>query len=697
MGAFTFAAVNYSAGKESEQIPAQLVTSNYFSLLGTQPALGRGFLPEEEAKATPVAVLSQGFWQRSLGSDPQIVGKTITLNRTPFTIVGVAPKNFSGTLLGGGPSVWLPISMHLVAQPGFDWYDTRRGLFLFASAASSRARRSNRRGRTCARSLPISSSTFPVDNKGRSATAVPLLDARLNPNGQGPNLVVQLSSILMVVVGIVLLIACINIANLLLARASKRRREIAIRLALGAKRSRLISQLLTESVMLSLLGGAAGLLIALLDVERHRGRRRLPLPFPVDDTLALDARVLVFTAALAVLTGVLFGLAPALQASRADVVPVLKNETRALRRGRTRPSRLLEPPSDPRRPPGGRRPSSHSLRPACSCAAQRARRPSTPGSRRRACWSWTSTWVGKATHPSVAASSTISWSSASARSPAYSGAAIAQSAPLAGGILPQRLPGRRRHHHPRPHPGAGEHRRPRLLPDDRHPARARPRLHPRRRVTARQRSSSSTRRWRSSSGQAKKRIGKRFKFFGDADYTDGDRRRPRQQVQRRRRGADCRSSISRSCRTTRRQARCTCDRPATPRRSRRRFGARCSSSIRRCRSSTSARSRNRSADSLAAAADERDLAGRRSACWRCCSRRSASTASRATRSRSARARSACAWRSARSRRACSRLVLGPRHDAGRRRRASRLGLVRRVCRSSFTQALFAGRQRRAIR
>src|SRR6185437_12758427 len=325
MGAFTFAQVNYSAGKDSEQIPAQIVTSNYFSLLGTQPALGRGFLPEEEVKATPVVVISQGFWQRSLGSDPQIVGKTLTLNRTPFTVVGVAPKNFSGTFLGGGPSVWLPISMHLVAQPGFDWYETRRGLFLFAFArlkpgVTLEQARSNLR--TVFANLEQS---FPVDNKGRSATAVSLLDARLNPAGQGPNLIVQLSSMLMVIVGIVLLIACINIANLLLARASTRRREVAIRLALGAKRSRLISQLLTESVMLSILGGIAGLVIAYWTLNAIVAAR-LPLPFPVDDTLSLDSRVLAFTGVLAILTGVLFGLAPALQASKADVVPVLKNE-----------------------------------------------------------------------------------------------------------------------------------------------------------------------------------------------------------------------------------------------------------------------------------------------------------------------------------------------------------------------------------
>ena len=133
MGAFAFAQVNYSNGAgEALPVAAQVVTANYFSLLGAQPALGRGFLPEEELKASPVAVISQGFWERTLGSDASIVGRTITLNRTPFTVIGVAPKNFSGTLLGGGPAVWVPRSMHAVMQPGFDWYDQRRGLFLFA-------------------------------------------------------------------------------------------------------------------------------------------------------------------------------------------------------------------------------------------------------------------------------------------------------------------------------------------------------------------------------------------------------------------------------------------------------------------------------------------------------------------------------------------------------------------------------------
>src|SRR5688572_12808282 len=117
MASLTFNQVNYSHGQESEQIPVQIVTANFFSLIGAEPSMGRGFRPEEEAQATPVAVVSHGFWERSLGSDPAVVGKTVTLNRTPYTIVGVTAKDFNGLLLGGGPSVWLPMSRNIVVQP----------------------------------------------------------------------------------------------------------------------------------------------------------------------------------------------------------------------------------------------------------------------------------------------------------------------------------------------------------------------------------------------------------------------------------------------------------------------------------------------------------------------------------------------------------------------------------------------------
>jgi len=323
MAAFAFNAVNYMHGSESEPITAEVVTANYFSLLGAQPALGRGFLPEEETKELPVAVISDGFWSRELGSDRNVIGKTISLNRTAFTIVGVAPRGFTGTLLGPGPAVWIPMTRALAPLPA--WWETRRGLWLFTvgrltPGVTVDQARANLKG-----IFAQLQSEFPTDNKGRSAAVVPLLEARLNPAGTGPSFVLQLSTMLMVIVGIVLLIACANIANLLLARATRRRREIAIRLALGAKRSRLIRQLLAESVMLSVLGGAAGLLVAYWSFAALKGVR-LPLPIPVDAELTVDPRVLIFTLALSVVTGLLFGLVPAFQGSKADVVPVLKNE-----------------------------------------------------------------------------------------------------------------------------------------------------------------------------------------------------------------------------------------------------------------------------------------------------------------------------------------------------------------------------------
>jgi macrolide transport system ATP-binding/permease protein len=340
LAAYSFAQLNWSNGTESEQVPVQVVSGNYFSLLGVRPARGRGFLPEEDDKATAVAVISNGFWERSLGSDPAIVGKTLTLNRTPFTVVGIAPKGFTGTLLGGGPSVWVPMSMHAVAQPNFDWYEARRGLFLFAFGRLASGVSPEQASANVRAVFAQLEQAFPNDNKGRSAGARPLLEARLNPQGDGGAPVVQLSVILMTVVGIVLLIACANIANLLLARASRRRKEIAVRLALGAARGRLIRQLMTESVLLSLVGGSLGLVLANWVVGLVIGAD-LPLPIPVGDEVSLDPRVLAFTALLAVATGVLFGLAPALQASRADVVPVLKNETVPTGSGRRGWLRLL--------------------------------------------------------------------------------------------------------------------------------------------------------------------------------------------------------------------------------------------------------------------------------------------------------------------------------------------------------------------
>jgi predicted permease len=326
MGAITFAQVNMLVEQSSEQILAQLVTGNYFDVLGMKPSQGRTFLPQEDATpgSHPVAVLSHGLWTRRFGGDPATVGKTITLNRQPFTVIGVAAEGFTGTFVFGAPDVWVPLMMHDVIQPGFDFYGERRGLFLFAFGRLKPGvtiERADANVKTIAAQLEAS---YPNDNKGRSAGVIPLLEARTNPGGGG-NQIGRIAGLLMVVVGLVLLIACANIANLLLARATARRREIAMRLALGARRARLVRQLLTESVLLALLGGAAGLVVAFWTLDALRAID-VPIPANVLVNLGLDPRVLTFAFVVSVLTGLLFGLAPALQATKIDVVPVLKNE-----------------------------------------------------------------------------------------------------------------------------------------------------------------------------------------------------------------------------------------------------------------------------------------------------------------------------------------------------------------------------------
>src|SRR5262245_37496615 len=327
--AYSFAQLSLTRGETTEPVFGLVVSGNYFDVLGVKAALGRAFMPDEDKTpgAQPVVVLSHGLWQRSFGGDTNLVGKTISLNRHDFTVIGIAPEGFTGTNLGPGPDLWVPMMMHDQAQPGFDWYNERRGLFLNligrlkpgVSVEQAQASLKNFAGQLA--------QSFPKDNEGRGAKVVPLLQARIDPDGSGQLLLA--SGVMMAVVALVLLIACANIANLLLARASARRKEIAMRLALGAGRARLIRQLLTESLVLSLVGGVVGFLVAFWAKDMLRSFDPVGMGPNAPPVATLNFRVLGFTLLVSLLSGVIFGLAPALQASKPDLALTLKGETSA--------------------------------------------------------------------------------------------------------------------------------------------------------------------------------------------------------------------------------------------------------------------------------------------------------------------------------------------------------------------------------
>ncbi|HEX5727659.1 MAG TPA: ABC transporter permease [Longimicrobiaceae bacterium] len=340
VAAFTVRPAGVGAVEDPEPALAQAVTGEFFGVMGVRPLRGRFFAPEEARVpgGAQVAVISERLWERRFGRAPDALGKPLLVSGRPFTVVGVMPAGFDGGFRGLALDVWVP----LTASPELGETEVEqrghRGLFVVGRLRDGVTLDAAReRMAVVARRLAAEDPDMWNDLSGaaRRITLLPERESRVPPQIRGP--VLGFAGLLTAVVGIVLLICCANLAGLMLARASARRREVGIRLSLGASRRRIVRQMLTESTLLALLGGAAGVLLSIWAAELMVGAR-LPIPVQVALDLRPDLTVLAFTAAIAVVTGVVFGLAPALQASRPDLVGALKSETAVLPGARRRVS-----------------------------------------------------------------------------------------------------------------------------------------------------------------------------------------------------------------------------------------------------------------------------------------------------------------------------------------------------------------------
>jgi len=318
-------------GEKPKRLQGSLVTANYFDVLGVHAVLGRTFRPDEDQHAggDTVAVVSYGFWSREFGSSPDILGKRLTLNGTDYTVIGVTPPQFKGTFLfANSDQIWIPISMHTQVLAGFieDHFLDRRFLNLTA-VGRLKPGVSVRQAETAVETIASRlEQEYPKDNQGRGATLSPVADASLGINQHEQ--VAKAGVFMMGVVGVVLLIACVNLANLMLSQTARREKEMCLRAALGAGSRRLVRQSLTESFLLSMLGGAVGMLFG--DWGRWALWSGRPTFLQQSDlALPLDGRVWGFTFAIAALTAILFGLVPAWRVSRPTLMETLNSAGRS--------------------------------------------------------------------------------------------------------------------------------------------------------------------------------------------------------------------------------------------------------------------------------------------------------------------------------------------------------------------------------
>jgi len=340
VGAWSFARVSLSADGRSERIMGMMVSAGFFQTYGVAPALGRVFIPGEEDRgpgAHPVAVLGHAFWKDRFGADPSVIGRTLVLNGRPFQIVGVAPEPFDGPVTFADIPIYVPLMMQREISPERDLIEAR-GWNSFNVIARLRDGTSLAQAQQRLDALLLQlREELPDSYEDQVGTfMVPQMEAGIHPMFR--NAQVGMSAVMMAVVSLLLLIACVNVANLFLARARERRREMGIRLSLGAGRQRILQQLLTESLVFGALAGAAGLGLAAVAV-RVLSNIRPPMDGPWSFSVGMDGRVLAFTLLVSLAATVLFGLVPALQATRTNMASAVKGDGGA--RSRSRASNAL--------------------------------------------------------------------------------------------------------------------------------------------------------------------------------------------------------------------------------------------------------------------------------------------------------------------------------------------------------------------
>jgi predicted permease len=329
VAAWSFEAMSVSLGGKSQRVMGVMASANYFALMGVVAARGRVFVQDEETGpgAHPVAVVSHKAWNGIFGGDPEIVGRKIILNGNPYTVVGVTPPEFKGSMPMVTPEVWVPLMQISHLRPeSVNPLEARGNNFMNAIARlapGATVERARQRMQTIVATLK---SELPDHYTDSGINVILQSDAGIHPSFKSAQ--VGLSSVVMAVVVMLLLIACVNVANLFLARAQDRWREMAVRVSIGARRSILVRQLLTESLLFAIVAGLAGLAVAWIAIALAN-RVRLPVDIDFSPDLQLSPSVLLFTLGVTIVTAMLFGLAPALQATRPSLVPALKGEAPA--------------------------------------------------------------------------------------------------------------------------------------------------------------------------------------------------------------------------------------------------------------------------------------------------------------------------------------------------------------------------------